>query len=150
MTSYNTGMPSWNQQSWGPFKYGEPIQLAGLTCFTGMARLTPCFLVKLWLCRYKGRADPLAEISARATGISSASLLIQTQQKLYRDTRHLSRASPIKRGNRANRAGSLHINSFNSVIAKQKLSLRLVRRVCFRTQEKSTTWLSSRCTHELD
>ena len=32
--------------------------------------------------------DPLAEISFRATGISSACLLIQTRQKFYKDTRH--------------------------------------------------------------
>jgi len=181
MTSYNTGMPSWNQQSCGPFIHllifnkgcfrnralvfesqclvvtqakhcivlcvsitksqsnlywnrciwwANSVSWAGPARFTGMARLTPCFLVKLSLCWSKGRADPLAEISVRATGISSAWLLIQTQQKLYKDTRHLSRASPIERGSQANSAGSLHINSFNSVIARQKLSWWLYSQKC--------------------
>ena len=47
----------------------------------------------------------------------------------------MSRAIPIKRASRANRAGSIHMNSFNSAVAKQKLSLWLARSACFQTPE---------------
>ena len=72
------------------------------------------WFVKLWLCWYKGRADPLAEISARATGRSRQPGFLYKHNKNwigYKDD--LSRASPIKRGSRVNRAGSLHTEQFS-------------------------------------
>ena len=54
--------------------YDESVQLAGLARFTGMVWLIPWFHLKFSFCLYE--ADPLAEILAQATSISSAWSLI--------------------------------------------------------------------------